>query len=122
MTDRPLERPAEIEPPAEIRLSADRARLTLVWADGARQEIAAGTLRARSQSAGAKRARLDGMEAALPADIAIIDVRFVGRYGPTLAFSDGHDRAIYPWSFLKDLEDATACAPLVGHMPANAIP
>lgn len=111
-----------LESPVEIRLSADRTCLTLVWADGLRQEIGAAALRAGSRSAGAIRARLDGHAAAIPAGLTVSDLALVGRYGLNLGFSDGHDRGIYPWALLKDLGGATACARSGDVPPANAIP
>jgi prepilin-type processing-associated H-X9-DG protein len=32
-------------------------------------------------------------------------VREVGSYGVNIAFSDGHDRGIYPWSYLAQLSE-----------------
>jgi DUF971 family protein len=37
--------------------------------------------------------------------VAIAEVRPVGGYAINIAFSDGHDRGIYPWSFLAQLAE-----------------
>ena len=35
--------------------------------------------------------------------VRITDVQAVGNYGLNLAFSDGQDRGIYPWAYLRQL-------------------
>jgi DUF971 family protein len=37
--------------------------------------------------------------------VAIAEVRPVGGYAINIAFSDGHDRGIYPWRFLARLAE-----------------
>ena len=44
----------------------------------------------------------------MPDDLRITDVHVVGGYAINLAFSDGHDRGIYPWTYLRLLSDAEA--------------
>ncbi|MFG1417787.1 gamma-butyrobetaine hydroxylase-like domain-containing protein [Xanthobacter sp. V0B-10] len=109
-------------PPVEIRLSADKRRLTLVWEDGAVEALGAPELRARSQSAGEKRLRVIGIEAPVRADITVTGVSLLGSYGLNLSFSDGHDRGIYPWALLREIgQDAG----IEGEVPlprVNAIP
>lgn len=36
-------------------------------------------------------------------DLAIVEIRPVGAYAIQLVFSDGHDRGIYPWRYLREL-------------------
>ncbi len=36
-------------------------------------------------------------------EVRIVEIRPVGAYGIQLIFSDGHDRGIYPWSYLLSL-------------------
>jgi len=110
------------DPPVEIRLSADRRRLTLVWGDGAVEALPAPDLRARSQSAGEKRLRLSGLDAPVRADITLTDVSLLGGYGLNLSFSDGHDRGIYPWALLKEIGQAIDAEGKATAVPANAIP
>lgn len=114
------------EPPVEIRLTANRTVLSLVWADGTRQDLPASELRAQSPSAGTRRLKIDGLEAAVPADLTIADVRLLGRYALNLVFSDGHDRGIYPWALLqeigKDNAKTTHYPTSAEVSPANAIP
>lgn len=37
------------------------------------------------------------------ADIAIAAIHPVAAYALNIAFSDGHDRGIFPWAFLREL-------------------
>jgi DUF971 family protein len=55
------------------------------------------------------RARLDGADApGAPAEIR--EIRAVGNYAVNLAFSDGHDRGIYPWRLLRELGELVAAS------------
>lgn len=109
-------------PPVEIRLSADKSRLTLVWDDGAVAALPAPELRAHSQSAGEKRLRIVGLEAPVRADITVTGVNLLGGYGLNLSFSDGHDRGIYPWALLKEIEEAIEAKEKTKIACTNAIP
>ncbi len=83
----------------------------LVWRDC---RSAAGTVR-RTQG-----------RAQPPADLRIVRIALIGHYAVNLAFSDGHDRGIYPWSFLDELAGRPtahdyimpSCAPVCGQ-PLN---
>ncbi|MFP4903907.1 gamma-butyrobetaine hydroxylase-like domain-containing protein, partial [Paraburkholderia sp. BR14261] len=46
--------------------------------------------------------RLDGAAPAAAADVMLIGIEPMG-YGVQLAFSDGHARGIYPWTYLEQL-------------------
>jgi DUF971 family protein len=35
--------------------------------------------------------------------LRITEIHPVGAYGVQLVFSDGHDRGIYPWTYLREL-------------------
>lgn len=99
-------KPAPHAPPREIRVSIKRDRLTLVWADDREDVFEAGVLRQNCQSAKVKRLRLAGAAPPVAADVLIAAVSPVGSYAINIAFSDGHDRGIYPWSFLAELAAA----------------
>ncbi|MGE4220746.1 MAG: gamma-butyrobetaine hydroxylase-like domain-containing protein [Alphaproteobacteria bacterium] len=88
--------------PSELRIAADRSSIEIEWEDGRRDRLTADRLRAACRSSRSLRAQVDGFEAAADA-IAIADLRAVGRYAVNIVFSDGHDRGIYPWAYLRDL-------------------
>ena len=94
--------------PTEINLAEDKKVLSVNWPDGRCTDLSAIYLRQHCQSAGAKRARLDNPETPIKPDLTIRDVRAVGAYAINLAFSDGHDRGIYPWVFLRELGEKSA--------------
>ena len=94
--------------PEVIKLSQDKASILVNWPDGNQTQLSAFMLREHCNSARAKRARIDFCEEIIPKDITISKVRNVGLYAINLVFSDGHDKGIYPWSYLKELGDMKA--------------
>jgi DUF971 family protein len=90
-----------------------RAALEFGWADGTRHLAAYRLLRSSCPCADCKARRAigaagqDGEAAELPSATAIrlTDIRPVGAYGVQFVFSDGHDRGIFPWVFLRELLD-----------------
>lgn len=87
---------------AGIEVAEDGHALVVVAADGRRRALAAALLWAECPSAAGRVRRARG-ETGAPAGLAIASVREVGRYGVNIAFSDGHDRGVYPWSYLAEL-------------------
>ncbi len=94
-------------PPDEVVVRAGRAELVLVFAPAA-LAIGAPRLRAACRCADCRRARIerdadpDTGDATI-AGTTIAEVRLVGDHALNIAFSDGHDRGIYPWSYLREL-------------------
>jgi DUF971 family protein len=89
-------------PPDEIVLRAGRSALVLVFASGS-LTIAASRLRAACRCADCRRERIDRDAELGTAGVAIAEVSLVGNHALNIAFSDGHDRGIYPWSYLREL-------------------
>ena len=89
--------------PQAITLAADRRSLLIDWGGGAAERATAAALRDACRSSRSVRARLNGWAVPAPADLTIVDVRPVGHYAINLVFSDGHDRGIYPWRYLKEI-------------------
>lgn len=83
------------DPPEAVDLTP--ARLRLQWPDGV-AELAADGLRAVCRCGGCRSGAL-----AAPTEVHLVDAVPVGRYALNLVFSDGHDRGIYPWSWLREL-------------------
>ncbi|MBO6919870.1 MAG: DUF971 domain-containing protein [Rhizobiaceae bacterium] len=77
--------------------------LFITWSDGDESTVTAKHLRENAQDAISKRARFDGKENPVPADIQITDISVLGHASLNIKFSDGHDRAIYPFGYLKEL-------------------
>jgi len=81
--------------------------LTLRTANGQHAELSAERLRVACKCAHCTRARFDGRFPASFPGIGIVAVGDLG-YGLNIAFSDGHDRGIYPRPYLESLAAASA--------------
>lgn len=77
--------------------------IELAWDDGSRQLFTAVHLRSRCQCADCKSLRRHSGEPIIATDVGVREIRFIGTYAVQFLFSDGHERGIYPWAFLKDL-------------------
>src|SRR5690242_2498698 len=77
--------------------------LRIAWEVGGEGRIAAELLWAERPSAQARRRRLDDGSARPPSDLVIRRVTPIGNYAINIAFSDGHDRGVYPWALLAAL-------------------
>jgi DUF971 family protein len=89
----------------DCEVSADLASLSLLMPQGQRQSVTAERLRLACKCAHCVRARFDERFPDQFAGIAIVGVTDLG-YGLNIAFSDGHDRGIYPRPYLANLADA----------------
>jgi len=89
--------------PTEIRLDRNRTRLRVTWENGATASYAAALLRDRARDATSVRIAVDDWAVPAASDLTITKVEPVGNYGIRLAFSDGHDRAIFPWAYLAEI-------------------
>lgn len=83
-------------------VSPDLTSLLLRSAGGGPAVVSAERLRLSCMCAHCKRARFDGRFPAQFPGIGIVAVGDLG-YGLTIAFSDGHNRGIYPKSYLAEL-------------------
>lgn len=81
--------------------------LRLQWADGA-TELAADRLRAACRCGGCRARAPTPGEAA----VELVNAAPVGQYALQLIFSDGHDRGIYPWVWLREMSEATSATGL----------
>jgi len=87
--------------------------LRLRWPDGS-VELPAADLRAACRC-GSCRSRAERGGAWVNPELQLVDARPVGQYALNLSFSDGHDRGIYPWVWLRELAvGAAADAPRRG--------
>ncbi len=87
--------------PSAIELYPDRLRLC--WPD-ADVQLDAGTLRAACRCAGCRAALQAGAARMGEQPVQLRDAVPVGHYALQLCFSDGHERGIYPWSMLRQLQ------------------
>lgn len=88
----------------DIEIADGGRALVVTAADGDRRRLEAGLLWSECPSAAGRARRARGLGRA-PDGIAITALREIGSYGVNIAFSDGHDRGIYPWSYLATLAE-----------------
>jgi prepilin-type processing-associated H-X9-DG protein len=92
-----------IAAPTHVAVSDNLDFLDLTTAQGDEVRLPAGRLRAACKCAHCIRARIDGKFPDRFDGIAITQVSPIGDYAINIAFSDGHARGIYPWSYLSEL-------------------
>ncbi len=86
--------------PSAVELHPDRLRLQ--WDDAAPAELPAALLRAACRCGDCRRRALQQGPAAHAA-ARLSAAAPIGLYALQLSFDDGHDRGIYPWSWLCEL-------------------
>ena len=86
----------------DFDVSDDLASLHLHRPDGPSVTLSAETIRSACKCAHCVRARFDDRFPSGFPGIAIVAVNDLG-YGLNIAFSDGHDRGIYPLGYLASL-------------------
>ncbi len=94
-----------VSTPDLVVLHQRSRRLELRWADGCRLMLGHARLRCACRCAwceGHRRRAPDEVVAGDP-DVQITSITPVGTVGLQLHFSDGHDRGVYPWSYLQSL-------------------
>jgi DUF971 family protein len=89
----------------DCEVSPDLASLSLTTANGQRAALSAERLRVACKCAHCIRARFDDRFPEHFPGIAIVQVNDLG-YGLNIAFSDGHNRGIYPKPYLSELGEA----------------
>jgi DUF971 family protein len=95
--------PGMQEPFEVITLRKQGLGLALQLRGGERVEIDARVLRARCRCSVCFHAARSGGQLETGTDISILEVRQVGSTGLQAVFSDGHERGIYPWSYLYEI-------------------
>jgi DUF971 family protein len=96
--------------PETITLSPDGKDLQITRGTGAPVRLTADTLRAACRCAHCRRAQIDGLLAAGCDPVTILRVSPIGHYAVNIAFSDGHERGIFPWSYLAELATRGRCS------------
>jgi len=94
--------------PIHIELRDNSTALALTWPDCGIQLLGAETLRRASRAASEIRRQVDGIELVIAPGLHVVAIEPIGSYALRLSFSDGHDRGIYPWSYLRELAERQA--------------
>jgi prepilin-type processing-associated H-X9-DG protein len=94
--------------PEQVTISEDLKSLNIRLGTGQTIVLKAERLRAACRCAFCLRARIDEV---FPTSFEGLDIAYVapmGHYGINIAFSDGHARGIFPWSYLATFTDTDA--------------
>ncbi len=90
--------------PTELRLSADKRRLTISFGSGLAFELEAELLRVLSPSAEVQghspeqRQTVPGKR-----EVALVAIDPIGNYAVRLTFDDGHNTGLFTWSYFRSL-------------------
>lgn len=94
--------------PEHVGPTEDGTRLRIVWKDGRESVYAPRELRLRCPCAGC----VDEMSgerilvpAMVPQDVYPMAIDYVGRYALAFTWSDGHSTGIYPFEYLRRLDE-----------------
>ena len=90
------------EPPSAIAL--DPQGLDVHWGE-VKFRLTAAHLRSQCRCATCKQLALKGAPVIAGNDVQLTNASPVGSYAVQLHFSDGHERGIYPWSYLRELAE-----------------
>lgn len=90
--------------PVEIRLSAARQNLVIIFDDNITRDLSAELLRVESPSAEVQgHSPQQKIRVTRKENIRITAIEPVGNYAVRLVFDDGHDTGIYTWDYLYTL-------------------
>ena len=90
--------------PTEIRQLAASRELEISWSDGLVSRFKDVALRRACHCTTCRQITARHEAIPCPEDIRILSIVPVGSYAMQLGFDDGHDRGIFPWSYLRQLE------------------
>ena len=88
-----------------LSATPDCRKLIVEWKEGVTSELPAAMLRREARDAYSTRARIDHGEIQVADGLTITKLVQVGAAGVNVHFSDGHDRAVYPFIYLRELSD-----------------
>ncbi len=89
--------------PVALRNRKQDRQLQIEWATGDAIELSHARLRGACPCSGCRAGRLGGRIALVDDTVQITAIHPQG-YGVQLVFSDGHERGIYPWEYLHQLQ------------------
>jgi DUF971 family protein len=104
-----MDLPMSMPPPIaaerlDCEVSADLASISMIASDGSWVTVTAEKLRLSCKCAHCTRARFDERFPDCFPGVAFVEVADLG-YGLNISFSDGHNRGIYPKSYLAKLAE-----------------
>ncbi|MCU7215645.1 DUF971 domain-containing protein [Pseudomonas sp. VE 196-7] len=89
--------------PLSVSNSQSERTLRLSWPDGRESLFNHAELRRQCPCSQCRAFRLKGVTPRVDERVCLIEITPQG-YGVQLVFSDGHQRGIYPWDYLAQLD------------------
>lgn len=89
--------------PLSVSHSQSERTLRLSWPDGRESLFNHAELRRQCPCSQCRAFRLKGLTPRVDERVRLIEINPQG-YGVQLVFSDGHQRGIYPWDYLAQLD------------------
>ena len=93
----------QLDQPRLLRLNAAESTLEIDWASGSTDALTYAVLRARCMCSQCRRMRQGGQKVEVVDGITVVEARPCGSNAVQLLFSDGHDRGIFPFAYLREL-------------------
>ena len=87
---------------APLSLTNSQDHLSVKWNHTEIQTFSHQQLRGACPCAKCRAAKIKGYISLVNDDVKLLAINSMG-YGVQMVFSDGHDRGIYPWGYLRDL-------------------
>ena len=81
----------------------DAQTLTVHWDSGEVSQLSAETLRHEARDAWTTREKIDFGHVTVIPGLTITGLHQIGHGGVNIHFSDGHDKAIFPFVYLREL-------------------
>lgn len=88
-----------------LSTNSDATMLAVTWQSGEVTHLPAQYLRKEARDAWTIRQKIDFGEVWVAPDLRITGLHQVGPEGVNVHFSDGHERAIYPFVYLRELSE-----------------
>ncbi len=86
--------------PLSIKLKKRASLLELSWSEGDVDQISEQNLRRYCACSGCRAKKQVGVEL-MTDNASVTELVLMGTTGVQIKFSDGHDRGIYPWGYLR---------------------
>lgn len=93
--------------PVDIKLHKASAQLDITWADGTESHLLGATLRQFCACSTCRARNIVG-KSLITNNNTIDDVQMAGIAGLQIVFADGHDRGVFPWAYLRAIDEGRA--------------
>jgi DUF971 family protein len=93
--------------PVEVLLNNSTSSLEITWSDGDKSNLSGASLRRYCACSGCRSRKVIGTE--LITDSGKIEkIQLMGSTGLQIVFADGHDRGVFPWSYIHAIANGNA--------------